>query len=86
MHGWMSQGRDAPVLNPVILPVMAEADVSLLICRFCLWQRAGAHTLTTTYTHTGRDQAAWCPAVLIRGVTQLFLQVCLRQPSPYAHR
>lgn len=58
MDGWIARGRDTPIKS-CPSPVMAEADMSLLICRFCLWQRAGAHTLTITHrhtrTHTGQD-------------------------------
>lgn len=55
---------------------------------FCLWQRTEVHTLTITYRHTctcwtGLGGSHWCLAVSIRRVTQLFLQVCLQQLSPY---
>lgn len=78
-------GRDATYIKSCAFLLMAEADLSLLICHWRLWQRFGAHTLTIAGKHrqdrTGR--AVWSLAVLIPGVTQLFLQVCLQQLSPY---
>lgn len=44
-------GRDATCIKSSAFPMMAEADLSLLIYRWCLWQRFGAYTLTITANH-----------------------------------
>lgn len=44
-------GRDATWIKSSAFPTMAEADLSLLIYRWCLWQRFGAYTLTITGNH-----------------------------------
>lgn len=45
-------GRDATYIKSCAFLLMAEADLSLLICHWCLWQRFGAHTLTIASKHT----------------------------------
>lgn len=45
-------GRDATYIKSCAFLLMAEADLSLLICHWRLWQRFGAHTLTIAGKHT----------------------------------
>lgn len=44
--------RDATYIKSCVFLLMAEADLSLLICHWRLWQRFGARTLTTAGKHT----------------------------------
>ena len=82
------RGRGAEKVGWTAL-LIAEADMSLVICCFCLWWRS-THIFNSTQTHmfthmhwTGLGSSHWGLALSIRRVTELFLQVCLQQLSPY---
>lgn len=51
-------GMDATYIKSCALLLMAEADLSLLICHWRLWQRFGAHTLTIAGKHTQAQDRA----------------------------
>ncbi len=52
-EGWMDSVRKGyTCIKSCPSPLIAEADMSLVICRFCLWQRTEVHTFTITHRHT----------------------------------
>lgn len=52
-EGWMSSvGKGYTCIKSCPSPVTAEADMSLVISRFCLWQKTEVHTFTITHMHT----------------------------------